>query len=116
MVVGRVAYPSLLSPSTKVATSPDRCLLCCAAALERLSDPFEAVPQPAGVRHEFALVEGEHVGETIRASKTITDDDAQLEQACVLAVGIEVEESDPEAEGFPVERVCQRVTRSPRVH
>ncbi len=55
------------------------------------------------------------VGETIRASKTITDDDTELEQAGVVAVGIEVEEGDSETEGFPVERVCQCVTRGPSV-
>ena len=29
----------------RLLRAPDRCLLCCAAALERLSDPLEAVPR-----------------------------------------------------------------------
>jgi hypothetical protein len=83
------------------------------AARHCVSDRLESASDPAGKRHELTVIERKNIGETIRASKPITDDDKQLEQTCVLAVGIEIKERNAKTQRFPVERVCERVTRDP---
>ena len=59
------------------------------------------------------MIERKDVGEAIRASQTIADDNAEFGQARELAVGVEVKDGESQTHGFPVQSVCEPVTRRP---